>query len=153
MLRDSLDLCIGSFFEMSLYQGGQYINKSFGSDNFHVYTTLHPNWRICGSGRNRVIQLPFEEFPESLLVQKSINLSVEAITQLEIICKNNIFLTKNNFIQSLDLLVVISGEEHLIHLSNHEDDITPINHGRFLINVSNILLKNSSTANSYLQSL
>ncbi|QNO16226.1 hypothetical protein HYG86_16310 [Alkalicella caledoniensis] len=126
---------------MSLYERGQYVNRSFGSNNFHVSTNMEPNWRLCGLGKNSVIQLPFAEFPGKIQIQNPSTICIDKTTRLELLCKTNIFLTKESFLESLYLKLVFDNIEEYIYLKAHSDDIVSISHGRFLINLSSILLK------------
>jgi len=143
LLAKSLGLSIGSFFEMSLYQDGKYVNRSFGSNNFHVNTVMNQDSRLCSLGRNSVIQLPFEDFPEKVQIQSPSTIFLENTTQLKLLCKTNIFLTMDNFMDYIYLKCTFDDKEFYFDTKDYSNDITHVNDGRFLINLSNILLKNT----------
>jgi hypothetical protein len=139
LLIKGVKLYIGSFFESSLYQNGKYIKKSFGSDNFHVETFLEQNKRISAVGRNCTIQVPIEELPTKVQVPKPSQLTIISVENLEILCRTNIFLTKDCLCEHINILVNLDEEILTAPLINHYDDVTFIEKGRYIINLSNIL--------------
>lgn len=140
ILTKPIDLCIGAFFETSLYQRGEYVRKSFGSDNFHVSTTLEGERRLSALGRNCVIQVPFKDLPTKIEVQKPSLLELPSISDLEILCKTNIFLSKESFYTYLTLLLQINKKMTTVPLIDCKDKIISIDQGRYLISLSNIII-------------
>ncbi|SES62170.1 hypothetical protein [Anaerobranca gottschalkii] len=140
LLNKGVKLHIGSFFESSLYQNGKYINKSFGSDNFHVETFLEKSNRISAVGRNCTIQIPIEELPTKVQVPKPSQLTLSSLDNLEILCRTNIFLTKDCLCKHINLSVNLDENKLLIPLIKHNNEITFIEKGRYIINLSNILI-------------
>ena len=140
ILNKPIDLCIGTFFETSLYQNGEYVKRSFGSDNFHVNTKLLRGKRLSALGRNCVIQLPFEELPTKVQVQKPSQVKLPTTSNLEILCKTNIFLSKEYLCDFLVIKIQVDDHYIDIPLTNFSDNITLIDYGRYLINLSSIII-------------
>lgn len=132
-------LSIGAFFETSLYQDGEYVKRSFASDNYHVNTKIFKDSPLSALGRNSLIQIPLDELPPNIQYQKPISLRLSSTYNLEILCKTNIFLSKENFCEHLKIVLKLDNLCTEIFLAYIEDNVKSIDYGRYLINLTNII--------------
>lgn len=141
--RHDLTLNLGNYFETWLSAGGEPVKRTLGRDEYHTQVLLRQGARVAATGRVHLCQLDTEAAglgrlqapPSRLIVIPSENnpvfLNVRTNTSLEV----------SSLVKTFDLRLNLgNGDSQLYGLDNPKLDTDQISPGRFMIDLSRVLV-------------